>query len=40
VFAELTPEQVDALGLIARTVADLVDATCAGRDDCGEDAGG
>ena len=39
VFDELTPEQVDALGRIARTVADLVDAACAGREEsCDEDA--
>src|SRR5919197_2885086 len=33
VFDELSADQVEALGSIARTVADLVDAACAGRVD-------
>jgi DNA-binding MarR family transcriptional regulator len=37
VFDELSADQVEALGSIARTVADLVDAACAGRvDSCDE----
>jgi DNA-binding MarR family transcriptional regulator len=40
VFDELSAEQVDALGQIARTVADLVEAACAGREDaCDEPCG-
>jgi DNA-binding MarR family transcriptional regulator len=36
-FDELSAEQVDALGVIARTVAELLDAVCAGREDpCGD----
>jgi DNA-binding MarR family transcriptional regulator len=37
VFAELSPEQVDALGTIARTVTGVLAAACAGRDDGCED---
>jgi DNA-binding MarR family transcriptional regulator len=37
-FDELSVEQVDALGVIARTVADLLDAVCAGRADPCEDS--
>jgi DNA-binding MarR family transcriptional regulator len=37
VFDELTEEQVEALGTIARAVADVVDAACAGRADACDD---
>lgn len=33
VFDELGPEQVEALGTIARTVTDVLAAACAGKDD-------
>lgn len=38
VFDELSPDEVDALGRISRTVADLIDAACAGREDSCVDA--
>jgi DNA-binding MarR family transcriptional regulator len=38
VFDELTPEQVDSLGVIARRVAGVVDAACAGREDSCDDS--
>ncbi len=37
-FDELNPEQVEALGQIARTVVGLVDSACAGRDDACDEA--
>lgn len=37
VFAELSAEQVDALERISRTVAELVDAACAGPDEACDD---
>jgi DNA-binding MarR family transcriptional regulator len=33
VFDELTPDQVDTLGTVARTVADVLEAVCAGREE-------
>jgi DNA-binding MarR family transcriptional regulator len=39
VFDQLSAEQVDALGTISRTVAGLIEAGCAGREDLCEDAG-
>jgi DNA-binding MarR family transcriptional regulator len=38
VFAELGDEQVEALGRIARTVADALDAACAGADESCDEA--
>jgi DNA-binding MarR family transcriptional regulator len=39
-FDQLTPDQVEALGTIARTVTGLIDAGCAGRDEPCQDEGG
>jgi DNA-binding MarR family transcriptional regulator len=38
VFAELSDDQVDAFGRIARTVADALDATCSGADESCDEA--
>jgi hypothetical protein len=38
VFDELSRDQVDALDRISRTVADLIDAACVGREDSCVDA--
>jgi DNA-binding MarR family transcriptional regulator len=40
VFDELSRDQIAALGTIARTVADVLETACAGRDDaCDDDCG-